>query len=77
MKDDGIEIGPRSFREDTPDYSFVPRQKYIFTSIFHSKRKNLFPLFIGAAPNFVNIFPVLDRLNTHEKSIMADYTFES
>ena len=57
MKDDGIEIGPRSFREDTPDYSFVPRQKHIFTSFFHSKRKNIFPLFIGAAPNFVNILP--------------------
>ena len=33
MKDDGIEIGPRSFRQVTPDYSFFPRQKYIFYSL--------------------------------------------
>ena len=33
MKDDGIEIGPRSFREDTPDYSFF-LAKNIFSPLF-------------------------------------------
>ena len=77
MKDDGIEIGPRSFRQDTPDYSFFPHQKYIFTSIFYIRRKNLLPFSTGLPQVLLIFCPVLDRLNTHEKSIMADYTFES
>ena len=77
MKDDGIEIGPRSFREDTPDYSFF-LAKNIFSPLFFTVREKIFFPFSSGLPKILLIFcPVLDRLNTHEKSIMADYTFES
>ena len=62
MKVDGIEIGPCSFRQNTPDYSFF-LAKNIFSPLFFTVgEKILFP-FSSGLPQILLIFcPVLDRL---------------